>query len=38
LGLSIVSAILRVHDFGLQIGGARPGTRMTVQCWPHAIT
>jgi signal transduction histidine kinase len=38
LGLSIVSAILRVHDFGLQIGDARPGTRMTVQCWPHAIT
>jgi signal transduction histidine kinase len=35
LGLGIVSAIVRLHDFRLAIGGARPGTAITVDCWPH---
>ncbi|WP_158219224.1 MULTISPECIES: HAMP domain-containing sensor histidine kinase [unclassified Achromobacter] len=35
LGLSIVSAILHLHDFRLRIASANPGTRMIVQCWPQ---
>jgi signal transduction histidine kinase len=37
LGLSIVSAVLRVHDFTLHIDDARPGARLTVECWPHSL-
>jgi signal transduction histidine kinase len=41
LGLSIVSAVMRLHDFALRVGangtGANPGTSMTVECWPHAL-
>jgi signal transduction histidine kinase len=41
LGLSIVSAVMRLHDFALRVGangtGASPGTSMTVECWPHAL-
>jgi signal transduction histidine kinase len=44
LGLSIVAAVLRVHDFKLHIddapemGGAdAPGARMSVECWPSAL-
>jgi signal transduction histidine kinase len=37
LGLGIVSAVLRVHDFSARIGSAEPGTRMTVECWPHTL-
>jgi signal transduction histidine kinase len=33
LGLGIVSAIVRLHDFRLAIGGAHPGTTVTVDCW-----
>jgi signal transduction histidine kinase len=37
LGLGIVSAVLRVHDFSARIGSAEPGTRVTVECWPHTL-
>lgn len=35
LGLSIVTAIIRLHDFGFELGDARPGTRATIRCWPQ---
>ncbi len=46
LGLSVVAAVMRVHDFTLQIddaadlaaGSFHPGVRMSVQCWPRALT
>ena len=37
LGLSIVSAVLRVHDFTLRIGDACPGARLTVECWSRSL-
>ena len=37
LGLSIVMAIIRLHDFGFELGDAHPGTHATVFCWPHGI-
>jgi signal transduction histidine kinase len=38
LGLSIVMAIIQLHDFGFEFGNANPGTRVTVYCWPqHAV-
>ncbi|MFX1734136.1 HAMP domain-containing sensor histidine kinase [Paraburkholderia sp. A1RI_3L] len=47
LGLSIVSAVMRVHDFTLHIEDANrhevnathagPGTKITVECWPRAL-
>ena len=33
LGLSMVSAVIRVHDFTMRIGNAEPGTRVTIECW-----
>jgi signal transduction histidine kinase len=37
LGLSIAAAILRLHDFRLEIGDNRPrGARLTIYCWPQA--
>jgi len=35
LGLGIVSAIVRLHDFRLAIGEANPGTIVTIDCWTH---
>ncbi|WP_322015737.1 HAMP domain-containing sensor histidine kinase [Paraburkholderia sp. J12] len=39
LGLGIVSAIVRLHDFDLSIGaaheGTHTGTAVTIDCWPH---
>lgn len=36
LGLGIVAAIVRLHDFDLSIGGgAREGTVVMIDCWPH---
>lgn len=35
LGLGIVSAIVRLHDFDLAIGGAQQGTIVSIDCWPH---
>jgi signal transduction histidine kinase len=37
LGLSIVSAVIRVHDFTLRIGNAEPGTRVTIECWSRTL-
>jgi signal transduction histidine kinase len=46
LGLSVVAAVMRVHDFTLRIDDARDlervaqsgaGTRMSVECWPRAL-
>jgi signal transduction histidine kinase len=37
LGLGIVSAIIRLHDFELRIGGEDTGTTITVDCWPHKL-
>ncbi|WP_395064345.1 ATP-binding protein [Paraburkholderia silvatlantica] len=38
LGLSIVSAILRLHDFSLTLGGSDQGTVVCVACWPHDVS
>jgi signal transduction histidine kinase len=41
LGLSIVAAVMRVHDFTLRITDgnlqAQSGTRMSVACWPTTL-
>jgi signal transduction histidine kinase len=37
LGLSIVSAVVRVHDFSMRIADAEPGTRVTIDCWPKTL-
>jgi signal transduction histidine kinase len=37
LGLSIVMAIIRLHDFGFRLVDANPGTRATVYCWPQGV-
>jgi hypothetical protein len=29
--------VLRVHDFSARIGSAEPGTRVSVECWPHTL-
>jgi signal transduction histidine kinase len=34
LGLSIVCAIARLHDFRLQLTDAQPGLQATLECWP----
>lgn len=35
LGLSIVAAVVRLHDFALVIGNAHPGACLSVELWPH---
>ncbi len=37
LGLAIVMAIIKLHGFGLELGDAGPGTRVTIFCWPHSL-
>ena len=37
LGLSIVSAVMRVHDFTMRIGNGGPGTRVSVECWSRTL-
>ena len=37
LGLSIVSAVVRVHDFSMRITDAEPGTRVTIECWSRTL-
>nr|WP_321937468.1 HAMP domain-containing sensor histidine kinase [Paraburkholderia sp. J8-2] len=37
LGLSVVSAILRLHDFSISITDAGPGARITVHCYRRPI-
>jgi signal transduction histidine kinase len=37
LGLSIVTAIARLHHFTLSLGDARPGLRVALDCWPRGF-
>ncbi|WP_407973200.1 ATP-binding protein (plasmid) [Burkholderia pyrrocinia] len=37
LGLSIVAAVVHVHDFSMRLGSANPGTRVTIDCWPMTL-
>jgi signal transduction histidine kinase len=37
LGLGIVSAIVRLHDFEFRIGGEDCGTTITIDCWPRNL-
>lgn len=37
LGLSIVMAIIRLHDFSFELGDANPGTRATISCWSQSV-
>jgi signal transduction histidine kinase len=37
LGLSIVMAIMQLHDFGFEFGNADPGTRVTLHCWRQHV-
>ncbi|MEI9963341.1 MAG: HAMP domain-containing sensor histidine kinase [Caulobacteraceae bacterium] len=32
--LSIVAAVTRLHGFALSLGDARPGLKVTMDCWP----
>jgi signal transduction histidine kinase len=34
LGLSIVAAVARLHNFRLTLGDAAPGLKVTLDCWP----
>ena len=36
LGLSIVAAVARLHNFTLALGDASPGLKVTLDCWPAA--
>jgi len=36
LGLSIVAAVARLHDFQLALSDAAPGLVVTLNCWPVA--
>jgi signal transduction histidine kinase len=38
LGLSIVAAVARLHDFRLVLGDAAPGLKVTLDCWPIAMS
>jgi signal transduction histidine kinase len=38
LGLSIVAAVARLHDFRLVLGDASPGLKVTLDCWPIAMS
>jgi signal transduction histidine kinase len=37
LGLSIVSTVMRVHDFTIKLRDAAPGTRATIECWTRIL-
>jgi len=36
LGLSIVAAVARLHEFRLTLADAEPGLRIIMDCWPAA--
>jgi signal transduction histidine kinase len=38
LGLSIVAAVARLHSFRLELGDASPGLKVTLDCWPLAMS
>jgi signal transduction histidine kinase len=37
IGLSIVSAVLRVHDFTMKMASAEPGVRVMIDCWSRSL-
>jgi signal transduction histidine kinase len=37
LGLSIVSAVVGVHDFSIRLSDAKPGTCVTIECWSRSL-
>ncbi|HQT25281.1 MAG TPA: HAMP domain-containing sensor histidine kinase, partial [Burkholderiales bacterium] len=37
LGLSIVMAVVRLHEFDFELGEAGSGTRATIYCWPSTL-
>lgn len=37
LGLSIVSAVVNVHDFEMHINDAELGTHITIECWTKTL-
>jgi signal transduction histidine kinase len=37
LGLSIVSTVMRVHDFTIRLYDAAPGTRASIECWSRTL-
>lgn len=37
LGLSIVAAVTRLHDFKLSFEDAHPGLRVVLDCWPQRL-
>ena len=37
LGLSIVMAVVRLHEFDFELGEAESGTRATIYCWPSTL-
>jgi signal transduction histidine kinase len=38
LGLSIVAAIVGLHDFALIIGSAEPGACVSIELWPRTLS
>ncbi len=38
LGLSVVAAIVRLHDFSLTLEDSNPGVRAIIDCRPSAVT
>jgi signal transduction histidine kinase len=37
LGLSIVAAVARLHDYRLTLDDAKPGLRVILDCWPIGL-
>jgi signal transduction histidine kinase len=37
LGLSVVTAIVRLHGFDVWLDDAKPGLRVSLDCWPKAL-
>jgi signal transduction histidine kinase len=37
LGLSVVTAIVRLHGFDVSLDDARPGLRVAMDCWPKQL-
>jgi signal transduction histidine kinase len=35
LGLSVVHAVVHLHDFAVDLSDASPGLRVTLDCWQH---
>jgi signal transduction histidine kinase len=37
LGLSLVTAIVRLHGFDVWLDDAKPGLKVSLDCWPKAL-